>query len=36
MNSWIKDTPPEQPVFAWLAFTAPHDPPQAIPVSEIH
>ena len=22
MNSWIKATPKEQPVFAWLAFTA--------------
>lgn len=29
MNSWIKATPKEQPVFAWLAFTAPHDPLQA-------
>ena len=29
MNSWIKDTPQDQPVFAWLAFTAPHDPLQA-------
>ncbi len=28
MNSWIKATPKEQPVFAWLAFTAPHDPLQ--------
>ncbi len=26
MNSWIKATPKEQPVFARLAFTAPHDP----------
>lgn len=23
MNQWIKETPSEQPVFAWLAFTAP-------------
>lgn len=29
MNQWIKETPSEQPVFAWLAFTAPHDPLQA-------
>lgn len=29
MNQWIKETPPQQPVFAWLAFTAPHDPLQA-------
>ena len=29
MNLWIKETPSEQPVFAWLAFTAPHDPLQA-------
>lgn len=26
---WINDTPAQQPVFAYLAFTAPHDPLQA-------
>lgn len=29
INRWISETPREQPIFAWLAFTAPHDPLQA-------
>ena len=29
LGQWISDTPKEQPVFAYLAFTAPHDPLQA-------
>lgn len=29
INTWIRETPAEQPFFAWLAFTAPHDPLQA-------
>lgn len=29
LAQWISDTPKEQPVFAYLAFTAPHDPLQA-------
>ncbi|MGL5386240.1 MAG: arylsulfatase [Enterobacterales bacterium] len=29
LEQWISDTPKEQPVFAYLAFTAPHDPLQA-------
>lgn len=28
INRWISETPREQPIFAWLAFTAPHDPLQ--------
>ncbi len=26
LSEWIADTPAKQPVFAYLAFTAPHDP----------
>lgn len=29
LNTWIKDTPKDQPIFAYLPFTAPHDPLQA-------
>ncbi|OKP30469.1 arylsulfatase [Serratia fonticola] len=29
LEQWITDTPKDQPVFAYLAFTAPHDPLQA-------
>lgn len=29
LEKWIKETPSEQPIFAYLAFTAPHDPLQA-------
>lgn len=26
LEQWIKQTPSDQPIFAYLAFTAPHDP----------
>lgn len=26
INTWIKETPKDQPVFAYIAYTAPHDP----------
>lgn len=29
LNTWIKETPQNQPIFAYLAYTAPHDPIQA-------
>lgn len=29
LNDWIIATPKEQPIFAYLAYTAPHDPIQA-------
>lgn len=29
LNDWIVATPKEQPIFAYLAYTAPHDPIQA-------
>lgn len=29
LSEWIEATPKDQPVFAYLAFTAPHDPIQA-------
>lgn len=29
LSNWIKETPENQPIFAYLAFTAPHDPIQA-------
>lgn len=29
LEQWISDTPKDKPVFAYLAFTAPHDPLQA-------
>lgn len=29
LEQWIKQTPKDQPIFAYLAFTAPHDPIQA-------
>ncbi|MBD8453331.1 arylsulfatase [Serratia rubidaea] len=29
LTQWIDETPQEQPIFAYLAFTAPHDPLQA-------
>ncbi|MBO0222784.1 sulfatase-like hydrolase/transferase, partial [Vibrio parahaemolyticus] len=29
LEQWIKQTPSDQPIFAYLAFTPPHDPIQA-------
>ncbi|WP_203067746.1 arylsulfatase [Serratia sp. Tan611] len=29
LTQWIDDTPQDKPIFAYLAFTAPHDPLQA-------
>ena len=29
MKQWITETPQDQPIFAYLAYTAPHDPIQA-------